>query len=271
MLTLVPTPIGNLQDISQRAILALENAQILLCEDTRVAKRLLFLLQDRQNLNINIEKFISLHSHNEKEWLKSIEPNFFEQNIVYISDAGMPSISDPGALLVEYCKNNNIEYDVLPGANALLTAYAASGFIENSFIFLGFLPHKGHDRDVALQEALYNGYTTILYESPHRLLKLLEQLNAIEPKRVIFLAKELTKMYQKYYKDSSENLYNLLKNENIKGEWVVVIEAKTSSKLTLTQEDILALDLPKKQSAKLISRLTGESTKDCYDRLINSL
>ena len=269
MLTLVPTPIGNLQDISQRALFALTNAQILLCEDTRVAKRLLFLLKEKQNLETNIDKFISLHSHNEKEWLKNIEPDFFQQNIVYISDAGMPSISDPGALLVGYCKDNNIEYDVLPGANALLTAFAASGFIENSFVFLGFLPHKGHDRDVALQEALYNSYTTILYESPHRLLKLLEQLNQIEPKRVIFLAKELTKMHQKYYKDSATNLYHLLKNENIKGEWVVVIEATTSSKLTITQEDILALKLPKKQSAKLISRLTGESTKDCYDRLIN--
>ena len=269
MLTLVPTPIGNLQDISQRALFALKNAQILLCEDTRVAKRLLFLLKEKQNLETEIDRFISLHSHNEKEWLKNIEPDFFQQNIVYISDAGMPSISDPGALLVEYCKDNNIEYDVLPGANALLTAFAASGFIENSFVFLGFLPHKGHDRDVALQEALYNSYTTILYESPHRLLKLLEQLNQIEPKRVIFLAKELTKMHQKYYKDSATNLYNLLKSENIKGEWVVVIEATTSSKLTITQEDILALKLPKKQSAKLISRLTGESTKDCYDRLIN--
>jgi len=269
LLTLVPTPIGNLQDISQRALFALTNAQILLCEDTRVAKRLLFLLKEKQNLETNIDKFISLHSHNEKEWLKNIEPDFFQQNIVYISDAGMPSISDPGALLVGYCKDNNIEYDVLPGANALLTAFAASGFIENSFVFLGFLPHKGHDRDVALQEALYNSYTTILYESPHRLLKLLEQLNQIEPKRVIFLAKELTKMHQKYYKDSATNLYHLLKNENIKGEWVVVIEATTSSKLTITQEDILALKLPKKQSAKLISRLTGESTKDCYDRLIN--
>jgi len=269
LLTLVPTPIGNLQDISQRALFALKNAQILLCEDTRVAKRLLFLLKEKQNLETEIDRFISLHSHNEKEWLKNIEPDFFQQNIVYISDAGMPSISDPGALLVEYCKDNNIEYDVLPGANALLTAFAASGFIENSFVFLGFLPHKGHDRDVALQEALYNSYTTILYESPHRLLKLLEQLNQIEPKRVIFLAKELTKMHQKYYKDSATNLYNLLKSENIKGEWVVVIEATTSSKLTITQEDILALKLPKKQSAKLISRLTGESTKDCYDRLIN--
>ena len=269
MLTLVPTPIGNLQDISQRALLAIKNAQILLCEDTRVAKRLLFLLKERQNLETDIKQFISLHSHNETKWIENVEPDFFQQEVVYISDAGMPAISDPGALLVEYCKNNNIEYDVLPGANALLTAYAASGFTDNSFIFLGFLPHKGHERDVGLQEALYNGYTTILYESPHRLLKLLEQLNKIEPKREVFLAKELTKMHQKYYKNSSKDLYNLLKNEQIKGEWVVVIEAKTSSKLTLTQEDILALDLPKKQSAKLISRLTGESIKDCYERLIN--
>jgi len=268
LLTLVPTPIGNLQDISQRALDALENAQILLCEDTRVAKRLLFLLQERQNFNPNIEQFIALHSHNEKEWLEKIEPDFFSKNVVYISDAGMPGISDPGAQIVRYCIEKRIEYDVLPGANALLSAYAASGFLQTNFLFLGFLPHKGHDREEKLQEALYSGYNTILYESPHRLLKLLERISEIEPNRVLFLAKELTKMHQTYYKENSKNLYNLLKNDTVKGEWVVIIEAGSSSKLSLTQNDILELNLPKKQSAKLISRITGESIKDCYERLV---
>lgn len=269
MLTLVPTPIGNIGDISLRAIEALSSADTLLCEDTRVTKKLIHILKERYQSAFKSEQnFISLHSHNEKEFISNLEPFFFEQNVIYVSDAGMPGISDPGQALVEYCQKNGVVYDVLPGANALLTAFVASGFVETKMLFWGFLPHKGKDRAASLQGALGSGFTTVLYESPHRLEKLLNELSHAEPSREIFLAKELTKKYQRYYFGTAEEIKQKV-DVNLRGEWVVVISAaEAQNPSAISQNDILELDLPKKVQAKLISKITGENTKACYDRLL---
>jgi 16S rRNA (cytidine1402-2'-O)-methyltransferase len=269
LLTLVPTPIGNIGDISLRAIEILSSADILLCEDTRVTKKLIHILKERYNTVFKEnQEFISLHSHNEKSFVEKIEPTFFEQNIVYVSDAGMPGVSDPGQVLVRYCIDNGIEYDILPGANALLTAFVASGFVETRMLFYGFLDHKGASRSTQLQEALHNGYTTILYESPHRLDKLLLEIKNEEPQRELFLAKELTKKYQRYLHGTAEEILEKL-DGNFRGEWVVVIKAgESQSASAVTQNDILELDLPKKIQAKLICKITGENTKECYQRLL---
>ncbi len=249
---------------------ALSEADILLCEDTRVTKKLLNILTLRYDFHTKEnQEFISLHSHNEKKFIQELEPSFFEQNIVYVSDAGMPGVSDPGQGLVRYCIDNNIEYDILPGANAVLTAFVASGFIETQMLFFGFLDHKGVSRSVGLQKALYNGYTTILYESPHRLEKLLSEIDQEEPSRQIFLAKELTKKFQNYFHGTAKEISKTLAG-NHKGEWVVVIEAsQEQASSAISQSDVLALDLPKKVQAKLISKITGENTKACYQRLLN--
>jgi len=269
LLSLVPTPIGNIGDISLRAMNALSEADILLCEDTRVTKKLLNILQTRYDFTKNdTQEFISLHSHNEKAFVEKLEPSFFEQNIVYVSDAGMPGISDPGQVLINYAIQNDIKYDIFPGANALLTAFVASGFIETQMLFLGFLDHKGSSRTAGLQRALHNGYTTILYESPHRLDKLLLEIAKEEPTREIFLAKELTKKYQNYFHGTAQEIFNRLAG-NYRGEWVVVLKAGDShNSSAITQKDILDLDLPKKTQAKLISKITGENTKACYQRLL---
>ncbi|OHE11364.1 MAG: 16S rRNA (cytidine(1402)-2'-O)-methyltransferase [Sulfurimonas sp. RIFOXYD12_FULL_36_11] len=269
MLTLVPTPIGNIGDISLRAIEALSGADTLLCEDTRVTKKLIHILKERYNTSFNPEQnFISLHSHNEKEFIEKLQPSFFEQNVLYVSDAGMPGISDPGQALVKYCQDNGVVYDILPGANALLTAFVASGFVETKMLFWGFLPHKGKDREASLQGALSSGFTTILYESPHRLEKLLNELSHEDASRKIFLAKELTKKYQKYYFGTADEIKHKV-DANLRGEWVVVIEAaNVQNSSAISQNDILELDLPKKVQAKLISKITGENTKACYERLL---
>lgn len=247
---------------------ALGEADTLLCEDTRVTKKLLHILKERYNLTCKENQdFISLHSHNEHHFVQNLSPDFFEKNVVYASDAGMPGISDPGALLVRYCIENEIEYDVLPGANAVLTSYVASGFNETSFLFFGFLPHKGGDRDKALQKALYNGYSTILYESPHRLEKLLSELAKEVPTREIFLAKELTKKFQRYLNGKAGDILQRL-DGNFKGEWVVVIEAGEAINSNISQNDILELDIPIKTASKLISKITGENPKSCYKRLL---
>ncbi len=269
MLSLVPTPIGNIGDMSLRAIELLSDADILLCEDTRVTKRLIHILKDRYSTAFKEnQEFISLHSHNEQAFVEKLETSFFEQNIVYVSDAGMPGISDPGQVLVRYCIDNGVEYDILPGANALLTAFVASGFVETQMLFFGFLDHKGNSREKQLQEALHNGFTTILYESPHRLDKLLLELQKEEPTREIFLAKELTKKYQNYFHGTPKEIYEKLSG-NYRGEWVVVLKAAPlQNSSAVSQKDILALDLPKKTQAKLISKITGENTKACYQRLL---
>jgi len=268
MLSLVPTPIGNIADISLRALEVFASAEVMLCEDTRVTKKLLHFLKERYDLTLNDPKFISLHSHNEAEFVAALTPDFFDRQIVYVSDAGMPGISDPGQMLVRYCIDHQLPYDVLPGANALLGAFVASGFVQTKMLFLGFLPHKGNDRSSALQEALFNGYTTVLYESPKRLDKLLAEIAVAAPERNVFLAKEITKKYQRFYHGTAAQLAPQMEKE-IRGEWVVVIVASQARGSSLSEQDILALDIPKKAASKLIAKITGENPKECYQRLLD--
>jgi len=271
MLTFVPTPIGNLGDISFRTIEVLKGTELILCEDTRITKKLFSLISEKYDINFPNFQFISIHSHNEKEFLASQNSELLkEKNSIYLSDAGMPCVSDPGSYLVQFCLKNNIEYDVLPGANAILTAYASSGFQNTTFTFFGFLPHKGTNRSDMLDKVMNSDHLAIVYESPYRLLKLLEEIATIDKNRTLFLAKELTKKYQKQYKNSSEKIFNQFKNETIKGEWVVIIEPHIAqNKGIITYNDIEKLPLAPKQKAKLLSKLTGENIKDIYNRLIS--
>ncbi len=272
MITLVPTPIGNLEDISSRALEALKSAELFFCEDTRVTKRLLSLLSSKYNLTFPCEHFQSFHHHNEQKVLKTLDINTLkEKNVVYVSDAGMPCVSDPGSTLVEFCIQNEIEYDVIPGANAVLTAFAMSGFEATEFTFFGFLPHKGKERHEKLLKVLNSEFLPILYESPHRLLKLLEELSKEDENRVIFLAKELTKLHQKIYKKTAIELYDEFKNISIKGEWVVVIQNKETIGSNLDVNDINELSLPPKQKAKLLSKLTGRKTKEIYQEILDTI
>lgn len=273
MLTLVPTPIGNLEDISFRSLEALKSAELFLCEDTRVTKKLLTLLSEKYNLTFPCNAFQSFHHHNQEKLLATFDiTTFKEKNIVYVSDAGMPCISDPGATLVEFCIQNDIAYEVLPGANAILTAYALSGFDYAQFSFFGFLPHKGKERQNAFNKLMNSEFVAIVYESPHRLLKFLEELSVYDENRVIFLAKEITKKFQTTYKGSAKTLFEQLKKTAIKGEWAVVIEPQeqTSGEL-ITMADIQELQLPPKQKAKLLSKLTGRSVKEIYQEILDTI
>jgi 16S rRNA (cytidine1402-2'-O)-methyltransferase len=268
VLHFVPTPIGNLEDITLRSLRLLEEAEVILCEDTRVTKRLLHLLKEKQNISPKVTKYISLHSHNEQEVLEKLEPSLFDSTVLYLSDAGMPVVSDPGCALVGYCNSHGIRYEVLPGANALLLAYASSGFCDTKFLFFGFLPHKGANRLDELKKALYSGYVTILYESPHRILKLIDQICEIEPARELFLIKEATKLHEKSFHGYADEIKSNLKEHNIKGEWVVVIKNEEKEVGSISVKDILDLDIPKKQAAKMIAKITGKSPKECYKELI---
>ena len=271
MLTLLPTPIGNIEDISLRALRVLGEADVLLCEDTRVARKLLHLLSERHGLNHSIQRFVSLHSYNEAERLETFDRAFFEQNVVYMSDAGMPCISDPGALLVAYCRKHGIDYTVLPGPSAFTTAYAAGGFSESRFIFYGFLPHKGKARESELQALVNERYPVIFYEAPHRLEKLLDELEKNAPGRTIFAAKEITKKHERYFKGTPAELKAAITGSLLKGEWVVILSPaeKPSTSSAILPQEIEELDLPLRQKAKLIARITGKPAKICYQDLLS--
>ena len=269
MLSFIPTPIGNPQDITIRAMKLFEKATLFLCEDTRQTKRLLKLLEERFGMVYPEAEFYSFNEHNGEERLAQLGDRLENEEVVYVSDAGMPVISDPGQILVAYCQQKDIAYDVLPGASAVTTAYAASGFEEGKFLFYAFLPHKGKERSIALSEAVNNGYNTVLYEAPHRLEKLLEEITALDGERELFLAKEISKKYQRYYRGSAETLKERFKEMTIRGEWVVVIKAKKSIHRTLSFDEILSFDLPPKVKAKLLASLSDKSVKEWYQELIN--
>jgi len=268
MLKFIPTPIGNPQDITIRALREFEQASLFLCEDTRNTKKLLDILAQRFEFTIPNAQFLSFHEHNGKERLKEVASRLESENVVYVSDAGMPIISDPGQILVEYCQKEGIEYDILPGANALLVAYSASGFDSGKFLFWGFLPHKGSNRSSELSKVLNMQVDVILYESPHRIEKLISEIVDIDNTRELFLAKELTKKFQKYYKGTAREILDKFKTINLKGEWVVVIRAKENQDKVLYLEDILKLDIAPKVKAKILSKLTDKTTKEWYKELI---
>jgi len=270
MLTLVPTPIGNIEDISFRAVEALKKANVLFCEDTRVTKKLLGLLSDRLGVTFPDYRFLALHSHNETTLLKGLDSHIFEMNCLYLSDAGMPGISDPGYTLITYCQENNIPYDVLPGANAALIAIVMSGFDTKHFLFFGFLPHKGKERSTALTRAAESGYPTIVYESTHRIEKFFDELADAYPDVEVFAVKELTKLHQKQFKGTAAEVAPMIKGANQKGEWVVVINSREESVFDPSVIDMLArADIPKKEAAKILSQLSGIGTKECYNLLLS--
>ena len=269
MVTFLPTPIGNLQDITFHTLEVLEKCEVLLCEDTRVTKKLISLLVERNLLKAKEYQYFSFHTHNEKEFLSNVSLEFFSKNIGFLSDAGMPCISDPGVSLVRFLQENNLEYEVLGGISALTLSVAFSGIVEKEFLFLGFPPHKKKEKLETLMEHLKNPYPIICYESPHRLLETLEIIENIDNQREIFLAKELTKKYQQTFKGKIREILLDLKKGVIRGEWVVVIEGskKNTHENVLTQEMVYSLDIPPKIKAKILSKINNKPASEYYNAL----
>lgn len=268
MLYFVPTPIGNLSDISLRALSVLRECEILFCEDTRVAKSLINLLNTRFDANINIQKFIPLHTHNEDEILPKIELEIFDKNVAFLSDAGMPGISDPGAVLVNFAIKNGIAYEVLSGSNAALLAVVASGLCEKEFCFLGFLPNNGKERAAAVQNALNSPFPAVIYESPKRILSLILDFAKLEPDREIFAIKEATKKFETKFRATASELAQKLQGANLSGEWCVVVQKNPNFTFEkITQNDILELEISPKAKSKLLAKITGRNAKEIYSEL----
>jgi 16S rRNA (cytidine1402-2'-O)-methyltransferase len=220
ILYIVPTPIGNLEDITLRAIRILKEVDLIIAEDTRQSLKLLNHFEIKKSLQ-------SYHMHNEHKVLQRyVDEILVGKNIALISDAGTPAISDPGFLLVRECLKNNIKVDCLPGATAFVPALVKSGLPADSFCFEGFLPEK-KGRQTMLKKLCEEERTIILYESPHRLIKTLKQfIEYFGSERQISVSRELTKTFEETVNGTITEVLNHFENNTVKGEFVIVIDGK---------------------------------------------
>tara|TARA_A100001037_G_scaffold214883_1_gene192811 strand:- start:5591 stop:6274 length:684 start_codon:yes stop_codon:yes gene_type:complete len=220
VLNIVPTPIGNLEDITLRSLDTLKNSDYILCEDTRVSKKLL----NKYNIEVQL---VSFHSFNEHKTVQKHINQILDGRVVsLISDAGTPSISDPGFLIVRESIKNNIEINCLPGATALIPAIVNSGLSSERFVFEGFLPTK-KGRNKRIKNLVDEKRSIVIYESPKRILKLINDLMGfLGEDRKASISRELSKIYQENIRGTLKELYDKLENINIKGEFVIVIDGK---------------------------------------------
>jgi len=219
-LYIVPTPIGNLDDITIRAVKVLEDVDLILCEDTRRSKKLLNHLGIKSQLRSH-HKF---NEHKEVEFI--VEKIKKENDVAIISDAGTPGISDPGFLIVRTCLENEIEVECLPGPTALIPALMVSGISGDKFSFEGFLPVK-KGRKARLSFLSLESRTMIFYESPHKLLKtLIDFENTFGLERKISVSRELTKLYEETLRGTISEIRNVYETKKPKGEYVIVVQGK---------------------------------------------
>lgn len=221
-LSIVSTPIGNLEDVTLRALRIFKESDLILCEDTRVTKKLL------NNFEIKTPT-MSYHSHSKLSKVDKILDFLKEgKNLALVSDAGTPAISDPGAMLVKEIREKlpEVKIESIPGASALTAAFSISGILVSDFIFLGFLPHK-KGRETLFKEIEKSNRLNIFYESPHRLTKALNSLKEYCPNKKITVIKELTKIHEEVIKGSAEEIINYFEvnPDKIRGEFVVFVEA----------------------------------------------
>ena len=252
---LVATPIGNLKDISSRALEVLKNVDYIASEDTRTTSNLL------SYFGIN-KPMISYHEHNEQESsTKLIDLLKQGKSIAITSDAGYPGISDPGAIIVKHCIENDIPVSIIPGANAFLPALIGSGLDNNHFYFHGFLPSNPSARKKELEQLTNLTCTLIFYESPHRIKETLNDLLTYFPNRKMSLVREITKLHEEYIYGTINEIAQI-DESTLKGEMVIVIEGN-KIKEEYTEEELIEM------LNKLISN--GLSLKEASKELANEL
>lgn len=270
-LYIVGTPIGNLEDITLRAINTLKKVDIILAEDTRQTLKLL------NHLEIS-KKMISYHRHNEKEKLEYVISLLDEGNdIALVSDAGMPVISDPGENLVKVLREKGYNIEVVPGVTALVTGIVGSGIDSTRFVFEGFLSVNKKQRKYKLNLLKNETRTIIFYEAPHKILYTLKDLLEALGNRKICIARELTKMHEEYINTTLEKAIEQISENGIKGEIVLIVEGKSEeelkdesmqglnniSNLELVKEEIKN-GLSKKEAIKKVAKLKGITKNDVY-------
>lgn len=270
-LYVVATPIGNLQDITLRAIDILKQVDLIAAEDTRHAKSLL--------KHYSVDKpTISMHNFNETERVKGLLEKLQKgKDIALISDAGTPLISDPGYVLVKAAREHHIPVVPIPGACAAIASLCVSGLPTNAFIFLGFLSAKKGERVHQLTDLKYEQKTMIFYEAPHRLLETLQAMNEIfGSSRKVVITRELTKIHESIYSGSFEEMtqHFIVDSASLRGEMVMIVsgnnEINSERKEINTEQvlDVLCAELPIKQAASLVSKITGVRKNILYQKVL---
>ena len=266
VLYIVATPIGNLDDITLRAIATLKAVELIAAEDTRHSRQLL------NHLGID-NRLVSCHEHNEaSRSMQILEVLEAGGDVALISDAGTPLISDPGYRLVNAARAAGIRVSPVPGASSVAAALCAAGLPTERFHFYGFLSAKPARRAAQLQELQPVGGTLVLFESSHRILALLQQLSEYFPTRRCVVAKELTKLHERYLDGNPQDLIDAFEEDSTltRGEFVVLIdnsEAGESSRRRLGDTEVLDLllaELPVKAASRIAAKLTGGRKNDLY-------
>ncbi len=263
---MVATPIGNLEDISSRALQSLARADVIAAEDTRVTARLL----EHHRLQ---GKLVAVHEHNERrtaDWI--VEQLARGQNVALVTDAGTPAISDPGAIVVAKARAGGFRIVPIPGANAAVTALSAAGISEGPFLFAGFLPAKPAARRKSLEALSGSPYTLVLYEAPHRVVECLEDMAAVlGPERVVVIARELTKLFEQIHRCRLGETSDWLRADadRQRGEFVLIVEgsAAPQESAKAAWERVLAVllaELPLAQAVKLTCKATGARKNAVY-------
>jgi len=266
-LYVVGTPIGNLNDISLRAINILKNVSLIACEDTRQTKKIMNKFQISN-------KLISFNEHNALNKISTIINNLnIGNSIALVSDAGMPVICDPGENLIKKVKEEGYDIICIPGACAAITALVSSGMPTSSFVFEGFLPRKKNDRDKILLEISKSNKTTILFESPNRLKKLLEELYQFcGGQREIEVARELTKKFEEHIGNNINNVIKYFKDKEVKGEITITIRGlkkkdKELSNIDLKIElnELIHAGLSLSAASKYLAKKNGLKKSEIYN------
>lgn len=269
-LYIVATPIGNLDDISQRALNILQEVDVVAAEDTRHSRKLL----EAHHISTPM---ISVHEHNEAArsgaLLERIESG---ESVALISDAGTPLISDPGYVLVKEARVRGVKVVPIPGASAVVTALSAAGLPTDRFLFAGFLPQKASARQQQLEHLLSQEATVVLYESPRRIVSLLALVGELDERRELCLAKELTKTFERFMTGEPNQLIALLEEspELQKGEWVVMIAPAEKKQETELSTDVLravelaAEELPLKKACEVVAKITGHKKNKLYQAVL---
>lgn len=268
-LYVVATPIGNLEDITLRALTVLKEVDLIVCEDTRHTGKLLQHFQIKKPL-------LSYHQHNERVRVDKILASLKDgKKVALVSDAGTPGISDPGAILVRAILEAGGKVEPLPGASALITALSASGLPSDRFLFEGFLPNKTTPRKKQLESLKEQPQTLVFYEAPHRLLKTLSDMKEILGSRQACVVRELTKIHEEFVSNSLEELIQNFKSRaSIKGEFVLIVDGFKGTKTWSNTPEEAALKLiqeqglSKKEAAKQVAHERGIPSRTLYQNLI---
>ena len=263
----VPTPIGNMKDITIRALEVLAKSDIIYCEDTRNSLNLL------KFHNINT-KLVSYHKFNESERVEEIINNIEDGKIVsVISDAGMPIINDPGFVILQEVIKRDISYEILPGACALINGICGSGFDSTSFVYMGFVPKTDSERKKYFQSFKNMKVTGIFYESPHRLLKTLKFLYSLFGNINICVCRELTKLFEEYKRGCLEEIISYYSEKGVKGEIVLIIEKISEEKEDVDiKKEILNLKddrYSNKDIVKILKNNFNISKNEAYELVLN--